>query len=1008
MQNTIPTPFIPKSIQRLGGVALLLAMAGTAQAQTNNALAFDGNDDYVELGVGSAGRPSGNADFTYESWYYNSGGQTGDRWMAWFGTPSANAAAIIGYDGATSKVKFNHYASGNDLTSNVVLPVGRWSHLAVVWRGAAMQADIYLNGVLSQTLQYTAQLAIPTSSSFQLGTFLSNSSYCVNGRLDEVRLYTSALTAANIQADMFRTAASVPASQLIYFDFDQGTANGTNTGQSSLTNRANSTSNSGTLTNFALGGNNSNWVRSFPTITGISPASGPRGATVSISGTNLSDASSFVFNDVSVSSFTISNDLTATATVPASASTGPVGLASATLTRYNGPSFSLITDLVVNSPTSIAAGNYNSITINSGGVATLAGNVSVSGSITINSGGTLNDGCAIISGAGSFTLAAGGTLGICNAAGIASNGASGAVQTTGTRSFSPDASYLYNGTTAQSTGSGLPSQVRSLSTTNANNVTLSAPIRVAQVVTIGGAGNLVLNGNALTLLSSAAGTALVVNSGTGLVSGNTATVQRYIDASGNTGTSGYRHYSAPVSGATVASLATASFTPVVNAAYNSAANSVAVTPYPTVYGYDQSRVGSTSVGTNLSAFDQGYVSPGALTDPLTVGQGYTVQLGNAELVSLTGTLNSGNQTITGSRSAQAGAGWQLIGNPYPAPLDWGTVASSQLTNMDAAAYVFQSTSAYGGRYTSFTNGIGANAGLIATGQGFFVRANAATGSVALTNANRATTYGATPKFQRTAADARPQLHLSLTLDSAPATVQDETFVYFEQGATAGFDGQYDAYKLANPSGYYLGTAAQVPAGTPETGLSISGRAPLTTGTTDAVPVWLSVPAGTYSLTANDLTSFTTLAGGTSVYLRDALTGTLTNLATTPSYSFSVAANAPSTGRFTLLFGTATPLATTNAALSQTIATLYPNPSTTGEVTLSATGLPTNVRSLHATLLDMLGRPVATYHLPAAQGAASTSLPTRSLPSGIYLLRLTPYDAQGAAVGTLPTQRLSVR
>ncbi|MEJ7665225.1 MAG: hypothetical protein WKG07_39720 [Hymenobacter sp.] len=67
------------------------------------------------------------------------------------------------------------------------------------------------------------------------------------------------------------------------------------------------------------------------------------------------------------------------------------------------------------------------------------------------------------------------------------------------------------------------------------------------------------------------------------------------------------------------------------------------------------------------------------------------------------------------------------------------------------------------------------------------------------------------------AETRPVLRLSLGLGSQAATVataQDEAFVYYEPGATAGYDGKFDAYKLANPSGYYLGTAAQVPAGTP--------------------------------------------------------------------------------------------------------------------------------------------------------------------------------------------------
>ncbi|WP_191906327.1 ice-binding family protein [Hymenobacter baengnokdamensis] len=576
------------------------------------------------------------------------------------------------------------------------------------------------------------------------------------------------------------------------------------------------------------------------------------------------------------------------------------------------------------------------------------------------------------------------------------------------------------GTTAQGIGGSGSTQFWGLTVANSAGASQTNAISVHGILALT-SGSLSTNGQSLTLLSDVLGTALVVQSTGNVVNGN-ATVQRYIDASGNIGTSGYRHYSSPISNATVASLNTrpsgGSFTPVVNPSYNTAVTSTSVTPYPTVYGYDQSRLADATKGTNLSAFDKGYVSPTApdLSDPLVVGQGYTVQLGNTEKVQFTGPLNNGNLTIGGlQRGSQADAGWQLLGNPYPAPLDWNTVSNSQLTGVDPAVYVFQSTEAYKGRYTSFTNNVGAGNGLIATGQGFFVRASTAgvTGSIALTNANRVATFATTPAFQRTASETRPLLRLSLGLGSKPATIataQDEAFVYYEQGATAGYDGKFDAYKLANPSGYYLGTAAQVAAGTPGLGLSISGRSPLASASaSDVVPVWLSVPAGSYTLTATSLVNFAAMAGGTSVQLRDALTGTLTNLAATPSYSFEVAANAPGTGRFSLVFGTASALATAPATmLSQPLATLYPNPAEAGEIALAVTGLPADVRSVDATLVNAVGQELAHYAVPAAQGAAHTSLPTTGLAGGVYLVRLRAQNAQGQLVGNLPAQRLSVR
>ncbi|MEJ7667112.1 MAG: hypothetical protein WKG07_50245 [Hymenobacter sp.] len=94
--------------------------------------------------------------------------------------------------------------------------------------------------------------------------------------------------------------------------------------------------------------------------------------------------------------------------------------------------------------------------------------------------------------------------------------------------------------------------------------TLNGPATVAHALTL--TGNLAVTaGQPLTLLSNAGGTAYVVNSGGGVVTG-TVTVQRYI-APGNPGL-GYRHYSAPVTNTTVGDLATSTFAPVSNAGYN--------------------------------------------------------------------------------------------------------------------------------------------------------------------------------------------------------------------------------------------------------------------------------------------------------------------------------------------------------------------------------------------------------------------------------------------------------
>ena len=246
-----------------------------------------------------------------------------------------------------------------------------------------------------------------------------------------------------------------------------------------------------------------------------------------------------------------------------------------------------------------------------------------------------------------------------------------------------------------------------------------------------------------------------------------------------------------------------------------------------------------------------------------------------------------------------------------------------------------------------------------------------TGSISFTNEERLTTFNNT-QFQRGTADTRPQLTLGLR--NAAATARTQTVVYFEPGAAAGFDRAFDARYLNGCSGLLLATESAT-AGP----LAINGL-PALTGTDALLPLRLAVATtGTYALSVDNLTNLPT---GYRVYLRDALTGTYTDLATTTApISLSLAANGAVGGRYALLFTTqARVLATAPAALAQ-LANVYPNPAR-GTATLL---LPAALRGGQATSVsvsDNLGRVVLSRTLPA--GIAETlTLPLNGLAPGVY-------------------------
>jgi hypothetical protein len=137
-------------------------------------------------------------------------------------------------------------------------------------------------------------------------------------------------------------------------------------------------------------------------------------------------------------------------------------------------------NLTIDDTQTQVTGSYGNVTVLNGGTATLSGPLTAQGLITVQNGGVLNTACQPITGT-QFTLNAGGELQICDPAGISASGSTGAIQVTGTRSFSPDAIYTYTGAGTQATGSGLPATVRTL---KANLASAADTLQLGSNVTV--------------------------------------------------------------------------------------------------------------------------------------------------------------------------------------------------------------------------------------------------------------------------------------------------------------------------------------------------------------------------------------------------------------------------------------------------------------------------------------------------------------------------------------------
>jgi len=145
--------------------------------------------------------------------------------------------------------------------------------------------------------------------------------------------------------------------------------------------------------------------------------------------------------------------------------------------------------------------------------------------LTVSSGSLLCEGYAI-TGAGHFTLSSAALLGTKNVYGFTATSDYGAIRVSGTRSYSQSANYLYNGTSAQETGDGLPSSVLDLTIWNSAGVTLTSNTTVTGVLHMF-EGNLNTGANTITVGSSTSTLGDVDASG-GTVNG---TMKRWFAAS---------------------------------------------------------------------------------------------------------------------------------------------------------------------------------------------------------------------------------------------------------------------------------------------------------------------------------------------------------------------------------------------------------------------------------------------------------------------------------------------
>jgi hypothetical protein len=230
---------------------LFLGVSNYSYGQIGNALNFDGVDDGISLTT--LNLPLATSARTIEA-RIRTTQSTGGGAIVTYGDPTTSSGRFSLYQTSGS---LNFVAEGNDYYTGIAINDGNWHHVAATYDGTTVK--IYIDGALVAS---TTKTLNTISSEFSIGyRGVGNPSEYFNGDIDEVRIWNIVRTQSEISANQSAEISSSTSGLISYYKFNQGTANGTNTSVTTLTDELGI--NTGTLHNFALTGTTSNWIGSI-------------------------------------------------------------------------------------------------------------------------------------------------------------------------------------------------------------------------------------------------------------------------------------------------------------------------------------------------------------------------------------------------------------------------------------------------------------------------------------------------------------------------------------------------------------------------------------------------------------------------------------------------------------------------------------------------------------------------------------------------------------------------
>lgn len=242
-------------------ILIISALFYTSLIGQGNCLNFTSSLDKVVINS----PVSGTDNFTLEAWFFSnniSAGTEIGRLFNWDG-PGTSRFEPGDVNGNFVVYVFGGGGGSSFYNSGVNIRDGNWHHMAITRENNDFM--VYVDGTLTNSFSRSLTMY----SGLHVGHYDDSNSFNSQwiGSIDEIRIWEYPMTQAEIQAIKNCELVGDEPCLVGYWNFNQGTAGGNNSGETTLDD-LHSNSNDGTLTNFTLSGSTSNWVASGAGVSG--------------------------------------------------------------------------------------------------------------------------------------------------------------------------------------------------------------------------------------------------------------------------------------------------------------------------------------------------------------------------------------------------------------------------------------------------------------------------------------------------------------------------------------------------------------------------------------------------------------------------------------------------------------------------------------------------------------------------------------------------------------------